>query len=171
MPANDIQFESQTKAKLNNSKPNRPSTKWLKKAWICIWKNIPSKPKWYRKSPFSCPCPSCRPEPPKMPSSEKAPLKAALLPGKLADCQSRDPKNRKSISSRAIPPVAQPNKAAIAAFQAIFPLRGKILNTERSRLDKIIEFEELKNLIVALGTGVGDTFDVKNSAITALSYE
>lgn len=44
-------------------------------------------------------------------------------------------------------------------FQAIFPLRGKILNTERAHLDKIIDFEELKNLIIALGTGIGDTFD------------
>lgn len=46
-------------------------------------------------------------------------------------------------------------------FQAIFPLRGKILNTERARLDKIVEFEELKNLVIALGTGLGDTFDIK----------
>lgn len=44
-------------------------------------------------------------------------------------------------------------------FQAIFPLRGKILNTERARLDKIVAFEELKNLIIALGTGIGDTYD------------
>lgn len=46
-------------------------------------------------------------------------------------------------------------------FQAIFPLRGKILNTERARLDKIVDFEELKNLVIALGTGLGDTFDIK----------
>ncbi|MBI5150953.1 MAG: intein-containing DNA gyrase subunit B, partial [Candidatus Pacebacteria bacterium] len=46
-------------------------------------------------------------------------------------------------------------------YQAIFPLRGKILNTERARLDKIIDFEELKNLVIALGTGIGDTFDAK----------
>lgn len=47
-------------------------------------------------------------------------------------------------------------------FQAIFPLRGKILNTERARLDKIVAFEELKNLVIALGAGIGETFDVKN---------
>ncbi len=46
-------------------------------------------------------------------------------------------------------------------FQAIFPLRGKILNTERARLDKIVAFEELKNLVIALGAGIGETFDEK----------
>ena len=46
-------------------------------------------------------------------------------------------------------------------YQAIFPLRGKILNTERARLDKIIDFEELKNLVIALGTGIGDSYDAK----------
>ncbi|MFZ5376740.1 MAG: ATP-binding protein [Patescibacteria group bacterium] len=44
-------------------------------------------------------------------------------------------------------------------FQAIFPLRGKILNTERARIDKVVAFEELKNLVIALGAGIGDTFD------------
>jgi len=47
-------------------------------------------------------------------------------------------------------------------FQAIFPLRGKILNTERARLDKVVAFEELKNLVIALGAGIGETFDIKN---------
>jgi DNA gyrase subunit B len=45
-------------------------------------------------------------------------------------------------------------------FQAIFPLRGKILNTERARLDKIVAFEELKNLVIALGAGINETFDI-----------
>jgi DNA gyrase subunit B len=47
-------------------------------------------------------------------------------------------------------------------FQAIFPLRGKILNTERARLDRIVNFEELKNLVIALGAGIGDTYDEEN---------
>lgn len=46
-------------------------------------------------------------------------------------------------------------------FQAIFPLRGKILNTERSRLDKVVAFEELKNLVIALGAGIGETFNIE----------
>lgn len=47
-------------------------------------------------------------------------------------------------------------------FQAIFPLRGKILNTERARLDRVVAFEELKNLVIALGAGIGETFDIEN---------
>jgi DNA gyrase subunit B len=159
MPSEALQFESQTKAKLNNPEIQGFVATAVKEGLGTYFEEHPSDARKIVEKVMLAARARLAARAAKDAVLRKGALEGSTLPGILADCQTSDP----SISELYI--VEGPSAGGSAKqgrnrlFQAILPLGGKILNTERAQLDKLVKSDEIKNLIIALGGGIGDTLN------------
>jgi DNA gyrase subunit B len=158
MPANDLQFESQTKARLNNSEAQTAVYQIFKDSLTDFLEENPKVGRVVVDKILLAARARLAARAAKDAVIRKGVLDGGSLPGKLADCQSRNPEECEIYIVEGDSAGGSAKQGRDRKFQAIFPLRGKILNTERARLNRIVDTEELKNLIIALGAGIGETF-------------
>lgn len=160
MEQNHIQFEGQTKGKLGNSEIQPLVQAVVKEGLEMFFEENPSEARTILNKGYLAAKARLAARAAKDAILRKGAFEGSSLPGKLADCQEKDPAVSELYIVEGDSAGGSAKQGRDRKFQAILPLGGKILNTERARLDKIVEFESLKDMIIALGMGIGETINM-----------
>ncbi|HUD18879.1 MAG TPA: DNA gyrase subunit B [Patescibacteria group bacterium] len=159
MPSQNLQFEGQTKGKLGNAEVQPFVQSAVKEGLDTYFEENPAEARKVLEKVYLAAKARLAAKAAKDAIIRKGALEGASLPGKLADCQEKDPSVSELFIVEGDSAGGSAKQGRDRKFQAILPLRGKILNTERARLDKIVEFEELKALVIALGMGIAESLN------------
>jgi len=159
----DPQFEGQTKTKLGNSEVRGIVESVVGEKLASFFEETPA----YARKIISKVDAAARARDAARKARElvrrKTVLESGTLPGKLADCSSRDPESSEIYLVEGDSAGGSAKAGRDRSFQAILPLKGKILNVEKARLDRILANEEIRTIITAIGTGFEDDFDIEKA--------
>ncbi len=161
MPSTNLQFEGQTKTKLGNSEVQTFVQQVVSTKLQEYLEENPKTAKAIVEKVFLAQKARLAAKAAKDAVLRKSAFDIGSLPGKLADCQEKDPRLSELFIVEGDSAGGSAKQARDRKFQAILPLRGKILNTEKAYLDKVLNFRELKDLVIALGMGIGESLDYK----------
>ena len=156
----EIQFEGQTKAKLGSTEARGATETAFSEAFSAFLEEHPEDGKAIVQKVVLAVRARKAAKAAKDSVLRKGALEGMTLPGKLADCQVRNPEEAELFIVEGDSAGGTAKTGRDRRTQAVLPLRGKILNVERARLDKMLASEQIKNLVVALGAAIGDTFDL-----------
>ena len=154
------QFESQTKVKLNNSEVKGVVESILSEQLTYFLEENPAIGRIIFEKGLIASRARDAAKKAREIVRRKSGLESSKLPGKLTDCSDKDPKNCEIYIVEGDSAGGSAKGARSPKTQAILPLRGKILNVEKARIDKILASEEIKNMITAFGTGISEDFDI-----------